>query len=196
MAHPLFLSLWFPSFDVEEILPYMLSVLRQFPYSTRSPGVSHLALQPVSWNEATILERQFSPPTSPEAAVLAASELLHDDYAYLFEAAWDVWTAAPDQSSQHETSIVRFVARALEFDDGAWEQEGHIQIDIGLDSSFLQEGISLTREAEERVQANVRQLVEFTGKIEKNSGTSGRLLWSESEENFAQKLIARLQSVQ
>ncbi len=196
MADPLFLSLWFPSFEVEEILPYMLSVLRQFPYSTRAPGVSHLALQPMSWNEATILERQFSPPASSEAAVLAASELLHDDYAYLFEAAWDVWTAAPDQSSQHEPSIVRFVARALEFDDGAWEQEGHIQIDIGLDSSFLQEGVLLTREAEERVQANVRQLVEFTGKIEKNSGTSGRLLWSESEENFAQKLIARLQSVQ
>ena len=40
-----------------------------------------------------------------------------------------------------------------------------------------------------------RRLVEFTAKVEKNSGATGRLLWSESEENLAQKLIARLQKV-
>jgi len=36
-------------------------------------------------------------------------------------------------------------------------------------------------------------LVEFTAKMESNSGATGRLLWSESEENLAQKLISRLQ---
>jgi hypothetical protein len=54
----------------------------------------------------------------------------------------------------------------------------------------------LTIEAAARVRANVQKLVEFTGKIEKNSGASARLLWSESDENFAQKLIARLQRMQ
>jgi len=29
--------------------------------------------------------------------------------------------------------------------------------------------------------------------VEKNCGVTGRVLWSESEENLAQKLIARLQ---
>jgi hypothetical protein len=38
--------------------------------------------------------------------------------------------------------------------------------------------------------------VSFTAAVEKNCGISGRLLWSESEENLAQKLIARLQGVQ
>jgi len=46
------------------------------------------------------------------------------------------------------------------------------------------------------VRANVQKLVEFTSAVEKNSGASGRLLWSESEENLAQKLINRLQKVQ
>ena len=46
------------------------------------------------------------------------------------------------------------------------------------------------------MRANVQKLVEFTGKVEKNSGANARLLWSESEQNFAQKLIARLQRVQ
>jgi hypothetical protein len=33
-------------------------------------------------------------------------------------------------------------------------------------------------------------------KAEKNTRATARLLWSESEENLAQKLIARLQNVQ
>jgi hypothetical protein len=37
--------------------------------------------------------------------------------------------------------------------------------------------------------------VEFTSKVEKNAGIGTRLLWSESDENFAQKLISRLQKV-
>jgi len=36
-------------------------------------------------------------------------------------------------------------------------------------------------------------LVAFTALVEKNAGATARLLWSESEENLAQKLIARLQ---
>ena len=85
---------------------------------------------------------------------------------------------------------------AREFDDGVYEQEGHIQVDLGLDAPFLQEDVPLTIEAAARVRANVQKLVEFTSKIEKNSGANARLLWSESDQNFAQKLIARLQRVQ
>ena len=53
----------------------------------------------------------------------------------------------------------------------------------------------MTAEAEEHVRNNVHKLVEFTALVEKKAGATGRLLWSESEENLAQKLIARLQKV-
>jgi hypothetical protein len=195
MADPLYLSLWYQNFDVEDMLPRMLSVLRQFPFSAQAPGVVHVALHPVSWSEATVLERRFSPPASPEAAVLVASEQLHEDYAYVFDGAWDIWVQGADGKWQQKPSSVKFIARALDFDEGAWEQEGHIEVDLGLDSSFLQEGVQLDREAEEWVRNNVQQLVDFTNAIEKKSGANGRLLWSESEDNFAQKLVARLQKV-
>ena len=80
--------------------------------------------------------------------------------------------------------------------DGAQQQTGHIEIDFGLDAPFLQENVELTEETKDKVRANVAKLVEFTMKAEKNTRASGRLLWSESEENLAQKLIARLQRVQ
>jgi len=56
--------------------------------------------------------------------------------------------------------------------------------------------VKLTPLAEMRVRENVQSLVAFTAAVEKNCGTSTRLLWSESDENLAQKLIARLQKVQ
>jgi hypothetical protein len=197
MPDSLYLSLWFPQFDVEDVLPQALAVMRQFPFSAQQPGVGYVALHPVSWNEATILEQRFRPGIPPEEAVQVAADLLHEDYAYLFEACWDLWT--PIEEGQPWTlrpSPVTFIAHGLEFDEGAYQQEGHVLVDFGLDTPFLHEEMRLTTVTETRVRANVQKLVEFTTKVEKNSGASARLLWSESEENLAQKLIARLQRVQ
>jgi len=197
VADPLYLSLWYPSFEVEDMLPRALSVMRQLPFSSQPSGISGVALHPVSWNEATILEKRFKPGITPEAAVLIASDLLHEDYAYVFEAAWDLWIR-DDQKREWtlQPSPVRFLAHGEEFENGVAQQEGHIQVDFGLDSPFLQEQVELTMESEDRVRANVQKLVEFSAKAEKSSGARTRLLRSESGENLAQKLIARLQRVQ
>jgi hypothetical protein len=197
MADPLFLNLWFPNFDLEEMLPHVLSVMRQFPFSTSRSGVTYLSLHPVSWDEATVLEERFRPGITVEAAILTASDLLHEDYAYVFEAYWDLWILSEDKKEwTFQPSLVKFIVHGLEFEDGTYQQDGHIEVDFGLDSPFLQEEVQLTSEAEEHVRANVQKLVEFITAVENNSGVSGRLLWSESEENLAQKLISRLQKVQ
>jgi len=178
------------------MLPRALSVLRAFPFSAQEPGISYVALHPVSWNEATILERRFNPGIRPEEAVLVAADLLHEDYAYLFEAAWDLWVFDPEHNQWVlKPSLVTFAVYGEEFEDKAYQQDGHIRVDFGLDSPFLQEAIQLTSEAESRVRTNVQNLVDFTSRAEKNSGANARLLWSESDENLAQKLIARLQKV-
>jgi len=178
------------------MLPHALAVMRQFPFSVSQPGITDLALHPVSWSEPTILERRFRPGVSPEEAVLIASDLLHQDYAYMFDALWDLWVLGENGDWTLRPSAVKFLVHGLEFDDEVYQQEGHVQVDLGLDSPFLQEDVPLTDEAGARVRANVQKLVEFTSKVEKNSGANARLLWSESEQNFAQKLIARLQKVQ
>jgi|SRR5580704_16443891 hypothetical protein len=197
MADSLYLSLWFPSFDEAEIFPRTVSVLRQIPFSAARSGVTYAAIQPVAWSEPTILERRFRPGVAPEEAVADVAEFLHDDYAYVFEAYWDLWT--PPEAEEKwvlEPSLVRLVAHGTEFEERAAEETGHIQIDFGLDTSFLHEEVAFTDEAERNIRSNVQKLVEFTAKVEKNSGATGRLLWSESEENLAQKLINRLQRVQ
>ncbi len=197
MADPLYLSLWFSSFEADDMLPHALAVMRQFPFSTQTPGVTSIALHPVSWNEATILEDTFSPGITPEQAILTAADLLHEDYAYSFGAFWDLWTP-PTNGDQWklQPSPVRFIAHGIEFDEGIYEQEGHIEVDLGLDAPFLYEEATFTTEVELRVKANVKKLVDFSNAIEKHTEVKARLLWSESEENLAQKLIARLQKIQ
>ena len=122
---------------------------------------------------------------------------MHDDYAYIFDAYWDLWTA-DEAGSQWSLAPapVKFIVQGEEFDEGVQQQTGHIQVDFGLDAPFLLETVALTEETQAKVRDNVARLVEFTVKAEKNTRASARLLWSESEENLAQKLIARLQKVQ
>lgn len=197
MPDPLYLSLWFPDFSGPAMLPHAMAVLTQFPFSTQRPGINYLAVQPVSWNEPTVLERRFSPGIAPEEAITLTADLIHDDYAYIFDAYWDLWTPEESGIQWHRApNLVKFILQGEEFDAGAQQESGHIQVDFGLDSTFLQENVELNDEAQMKVRENVAKLVEFTMKTEKNTRATGRLLWSESEENLAQKLIARLQKVQ
>jgi hypothetical protein len=78
------------------------------------------------------------------------------------------------------------------FDEGAYEQDGHIRLEFGSDAAFLDEEGELDAAAARHVEENVRQLVELTAAVEKGSGATARLLWSELGESLAQRLAARL----
>jgi hypothetical protein len=197
MSDALFLSLWFPSFRPEEIMPRTLAVLHQFPFSELQPGVSYLAVRPINWSEATVLERRFQAGVLPEEAAEIASEFLQPDYAYRFECYWDLWMPHEGHDSPIlQPSLVTFTAHGIEFDDQVYLQEGHMEVDLGLDAPFLYEDLHWSALVENRFRANVEKLVAFTQAIEKHCGITGRVLWSESDENLAQKLIDRLQRVQ
>lgn len=196
MSDSLYLSLWFPSLDPEEMLPRMISVLKQFPFSAVEPGVKYAAVHPIDWSEATVMEQRFVPPVPPEELATVLNEFTENDYALAFEAYWDLWI--PDERGEWglRPAKVDFLMNGTEFDDGTYRERGHIEIDFGLDFPFLYEERELSAEDEAHVKQNVAKLVDFTQKVEQNTGPRGRVLWSESEENLAQKLIARLQRVQ
>jgi len=203
MADELYLNLWFPSFTELEMMPRTLSVLKRFPFSAGRPGIGYVAVHPISWSEAPLFEQTFDYRASPDAAIQAANEFLHSDYAYVFEAAWDLW--APEKEDEEadldekwilQPKPVKVIAHGTDFDESSFQQDGHIQVDFGVDAPFLHEEHEFTPQVESRIKLNVQKLVNFVRDIEKNCGISGRVLWSESEENLAQKLIAKLQNVQ
>ena len=200
MADRLYLSIWFPSFRESEMLPRLLSVIHQFPASAQKSGVGYLAVHSVSWNEPVLFQQTLDYRSDPERALTLAAEFLHEDNAYDLEMLWDLWTPVQegdlDQTWELQQQKVKFIAFGPRFEEATYQQNGHIQVDFGLDTPFLYEDVDFTESTERRVKANVQKLVAFTTAVEKNCGISGRVLWSESEDNLAQKLIERLQKVQ
>ncbi|MDP9051347.1 MAG: hypothetical protein M3O31_11610, partial [Acidobacteriota bacterium] len=106
--------------------------------------------------------------------------------------------ADPDTPWRLRTHSVRILGFGPNFDVAGYEQNGHILVDFGLDTPWVldtAEDEPLDEEAQLHIQQNVEKLLAFTLLVEKNRGISSRLLWTESGEPLAEKLIARLQRV-
>ena len=202
MSDRLFLNLWFPSFAENEMMPRAMSVARHFPFSQQRPGISFMAVHPVSYSEPVIFQQTFDVGADVDRVFHLASEFIHSDYAYEFEMYWDMWTTENIEDLETTWRLqpqrVVLTVHGTDFEDHLYQEAGHIQFELGLDSLFLYEDVELDEDGEARIKANVQKLVDFTQELEKNCGISGRVLWSESDEetNLAQKLIARLQRVQ
>ena len=199
MSDSLYLSLWYPNLRLAALPDKLAAVLGSFSAHRGEVRVYAATVWPVNWSEAPVFQRVYGQGergAEPQLAIEDALELLHDDYAYEFQIAWTLWELekAPNLDPRwvREPRLVRVTAFGPLFDEGAYEQEGHIRIDFGSDAAFLEEEAALNATAARHVEENVRQLVELTGAIEKNSGATARLLWSELGESLAQRLCARL----
>ncbi len=201
MADQLYLSLWFPNFRLAALPPATLGVLRQLASAGGASTVTAAAAYPISWNETPVYQRVYDEDegeaAQPEPAIAEAMEMLHEDYAYEFEVRWDLWVPETggglDTLWRQEPRPLRVIGFGPDFDEGSYEQNGHIRIDFGTDAPFLQEDVTLEPEAANHVQQNVQKLIDVTHAIQNNLAVSSRLLWSESGESLAEKLIARLQ---
>jgi hypothetical protein len=215
MADQLYLSLWFPNFRFEALPAALVSVLRQFVLISGEKRVAAASVYPINFTESPTYQRIYvnddraedSEASIIENAVAEATEQLHDDMAYEFEMKWKLWlpesadpndpAAALDTLWKLQPATVRILGFGPNFDDAGYEQNGHIRIDFGLDTPWVMddtlEDTELDELAQKRIQQNIEMLLAFTLSVEKHCGISSRLLWTESGEPLAEKLIARLQ---
>lgn len=214
MADTLYLSLWYPNLRLAALAEKLTTVLGAFAKHGGEAGVYSATVWPVDWSESPVFQRVYGygeRGLEPKQAVEDALELLHDDYAYEFQIAWSLWEYSPQRSRPvagdpefeaatagldarwvQEPRLVRVTGYGPLFDEGAYEQDGHIRIDFGSDAAFLDEEIELDATTARHVEENIRQLVDLTTAVEKESGATARLLWSELGESLAQRLAARL----
>jgi hypothetical protein len=210
MADQLYLSLWFPNFRFDTLPAALVSVLRQLALISGEKRVAAASVYPISFTESPVYQRiyvnddraQSTEDSIIENAVAEATEQLHDDMAYEFEMKWNLWRpehtsgeAALDALWKPKPSTVKIIGFGPEFDQATYEQNGHIRVDFGLDTPWVldEDDEVIDEEAQKHIQKNVEILLAFTLSVEKNSGISSRLLWTESGEPLAEKLIARLQ---
>ncbi len=217
MADQLYLSVWFPNFRFAVLPEATVSVLRQFARVSGLPKVAAAAAYPVSFSEPAVYQRVYvldkraeeTPDTAAaaiETAVAEAMELLHEDTAYEFEMKWQLWCFEPGEGGldgiwRKVPATVKILAFGPEFDDATFEQNGHIRVDFGLDSFWVfddeeaWEDEDARAEAAKKIKENVEMLLAFTLLVQKDCGISSRLLWTESGEPLAEKLVARLQKL-
>ncbi len=199
MADPLYYSLWFPNFRLTALPDKLLQVMHQLPHAL----VTAATVYPLDWQQTPSFQRSYiaesDDAATPEMAIEEATEIMHEDCAYEFELPWKLWypesDGVLDPIWREEVRAVRITGFGPQFDEGTYEQNGHIRLDLGLDTPFLCEDIPLNEDDQVFVKRNVEQLIALTTAIEQNCGVETRLLWTESQENLAQKLIARLQKL-
>ena len=240
MADQLYLSLWFPNFRLETLPAALTCVLRQFARISGDPRVAAAVAYPIAFSEAPTYQRlyvndqraednQDTAAANIEPAVAEATEQLHDDMAYEFEMRWKLWTPDTEPGDgigldtlwRAQPTTVRILGFGPEFDEGDYEQNGHIRIDFGLDypwtfaddedddaaaepqdsnllafpstSKTSSKPTKPLSEDAQYIRRNVEMLLAFTLSVEKHCGISSRLLWTESGEPLAEKLVAQLQ---
>jgi hypothetical protein len=213
MSDQLYLSLWYPNFRLDSLPNALVGVLNQFALIAKDGSskttlgrVDAASTYPIDWTESPTYQRIYvnddraekSADTEGaviENAVEEATDQLYNDCAYEFEMRWMLWL--PDSSDASGWKLhpwkVRITGFGPDFDNGSYEQNGHIRVDFGLDTPWVLEDESLDKTAAEKIKQNVEKLLAFTLSVEKHCGISGRLLWTESGEPLAEKLIARLQ---
>lgn len=203
MSDTLYLSLWYPNLRLAALPDKLVSVLEQFAAHGGEARVYSATVWPVGWSESPVFQQVYGRiggsgerGAEPRAAVEEALEILHDDYAYEFQIGWNLWELemAPGLEPRwvYAPRLIRVTGFGPLFEEGAYEQDGHIRIDFGNDTPFLEEELELNSIAADHIAQNIRQLVDLTSAVEKSSGATARILWSELGESLAQRLAARL----
>ena len=183
------------------MLRYWKRALGEFPASASAPGIQSFAIYPFRWSETPVLQQTFGEGADMDHVVGLAREFLHEDYAYEAQLNWNRWVQKPREVSGRRHRIpaaVSLVCLGPEFDREGLEQHCDLQINFGLDSAFLptEEEWALSGAGPNRdlaslwMRENVRQLWGFVRQLEKKLPLAKKLLWCESGENLAEKILS------
>jgi len=177
------LSLWLKDYQESNMLQHWGRVLEAFPVSPSSPGIRELAIYPLDWGETPVFERSFGDGLDAgEAVNLAAEWFPKGSYSS------GGWIQTP--------TAVSISCLGSEFDREGSDNRSDLQVNFGLDTPFLPLGEDSMppyhpawEVADQRTRENLQQLVEFVHRLDQSLPVTKRLLWCESGENLADKIL-------
>lgn len=200
MSELVYLSLWLRDFSEQTMLGYWKQAMEEFPASSQFPGVRGLVIYPLDWSSTPVLDQTLRGEVSIEQAAALASEFLHADHAYEAQICWDLWvpqSSEPAEGWKQDARLVSLVCLGAEFDPEGTGGPGHLQINFGPDSGFLPpaewelSGAEWQRQmASPQLRENVEKLISYVHRLQKRLPVSKRLLWCESGENLAEKILS------
>jgi len=186
MADRLYLSVRLRGYNGANMLRHYERMLNVFPFSRLSAGRSVLRINAVSESEPPLFEQSFEDPPAPADIIAAAREFSTADCLVQLNSHWDLWQF--DSSWELGPASVTLACIGPEFEN---DQPEDLRIDFGLDAHFLPH-----RELPNYMtmaRSNIRSLLHLSSQLDKTLSIEAKRLWSESGENFAERLQASLQ---
>ena len=186
VADQLYLSYKLRGFSNMNMLRHWERLLRKFPYSRLSQTASTFRVHAVSFTEPALFERSLPDPFDLDAVLQLAKEFTASDCAAQLETKWDLWQYMDDWKL--DPTRVIFTCFASDFDDSDGD---NLRVDFGPDSIFLPDPElpnSLFMS-----QSNIKSLLHFVHEADTALTVESRRLWTESGENFAERLQATLE---
>ena len=186
MADQLYLSYSIRGFSEQNMLKHFERVLKLFPFSRLSEYGAVLRITAVEFAEPVLFEKAYPSPIPIDTVIAAAAEFQHADCAYQVEAFWDLWQF--DEDWKLKPSKVSLFCFGPEFEAEAGE---NLRIDFGVDANFLpQPGLP---QSYRMAQSNIKSLLHLVHEFDKAEAVESRRLWTESGENFAERLQTALE---
>ena len=214
MADQLFLSYWLRNYNESTMLRNYEKLLRLFPFSRLGTQASTFKIMAVDVSEPVVAEIPYSPPVPIDDILAVAKDFQNSDASYRLETWWDLWQfegdwkLAPSRVAlccfgpDFNQSPSGLAAPAeprrvpvIEFpgpeDDGAIGCA--LEIEFGIDANFLPQPD--LPDSPRMIESNIKSLLKLVHDLDDALPVETRRLWSESGENFAEKLHQALTSV-
>lgn len=216
MSNYAYLSIWCPEFGEEQMLERFGAFLATVPFSEARTGFQHLVIRAVDSSEAPVLEQDLrAVPLDAAGIIEIVKDHLHSDSSYEVRADWDLWAFEGEPGRwQRQAQALELFCHGEDYDDGFWQENGHLQVNLGFEHLFTGHagllGIRPTVQAaqgpeearflasmvqpanlktyQEKTRENIRKLFDWIGRIEKAVPVKRLRLWSEGEENFEARL--------
>ena len=177
------------------MLPRLAAVAEALPEEALERGVQQLSVSALDWSEPPLLEERVSSGVPVRVAIEQMREFVQEDCACELEMAWLLWTYG-DNGWVQSAQPVTCTSLGPAFADGLCAEEGHLQVDFGMDEAFLAEQAPWDASTRAHLQANILQLLAFSHKAQRQLQPLRRKLWGESEADWTQKLSLRLQAAE
>ncbi|HYP07605.1 MAG TPA: hypothetical protein VER03_15335 [Bryobacteraceae bacterium] len=190
MADLLYLSYTLRGFSNMNMLRHWERLLRVFPFSKLGQGGNPFQVHAVSFSEPALFETSFTDPLNIDAVLESAREFTGSDCAAQLEGKWDIWQYANKEWKLTPTRVL-FTCFATGFEDS--EPFEHLRVNFGPDSHFIPDPDlpnSLFM-----AQSNIRSLLHFVHEADAAVNAENRRLWTETGENFAERLQAALEEI-
>jgi hypothetical protein len=219
MADQLFLSYWLRNYSDSTMLRNYEKLLRLFPFSRLGQQPSTFKIMAVDVSEPVVAEIPYPPPVPIDDVLAVAKDFQNADACYRLETWWDLWQVTSEQPSSDwklaparvalccfgpgfnqspsadpvalEAPRTPVIAFPNSNDDAALGCA--LEIEFGIDANFLPQPD--LPDSPRMIESNIKSLLKLVHDLDDALPVETRRLWSESGENFAEKLHQALTAV-